>query len=405
MTDALKARDGKDVEDAIRWALAESKTLEIAGRGSKRNFGRPNQSDLTLDLSGLSGVTLYEPEELVLSAKAGTPIEEITQLLESKDQELSFEPPDYGPMLGMPAGAGSIGGVLATNLSGPRRIKAGAARDYFLGAISVSGRGETFKSGGRVVKNVTGYDTCKLLAGSFGTLAAMTEVTIKTLPKSETEVTVMLNGLEDAAAGAPMAAAMTSSCDISGAAHIPGHVAGRFEGLERGRAATLLRIEGVPPSVSHRKDVLTSLLKPFGASHILDEMPSRALWRGVRDVRAFAASDAGNDRPLWRVSTAPGSGPAFAAMMSPAAQLFYDWAGGLIWIAMPPSDDAGAGVVRQAVRSLGGHATLMRAPAAVRAKVDVFQPQEESVAALTRRVKDSFDPKGILNPGRMWAGV
>ena len=405
MTDILKARDGKDVEDAIRWALAESRTLEIAGRGSMRNFGRPSQSDLTLDLSGLSGVTLYEPEELVLSAKAGTPIEEIKRLLDSKDQELSFEPPDYGPVLGMPAGAGSIGGVLATNLSGPRRVKAGAARDFFLGASAVSGRAETFKSGGRVVKNVTGYDLCKLLAGSFGTLAAMTEVTIKTLPKSETEVTVMLNGLEDAAAGAPMAVAMTSSCDISAAAHIPGHVAGRFEGLARGWAATLLRIEGVGPSVTHRRDVLATLLKPYGAPQVLDEKTSRALWRDIRDVRPFVATEGGHDRPLWRVSTAPGSGPAFAGMMSPAAQLFYDWAGGLIWIAMPPSDDAGAGVVRQAVQTLGGHATLVRAPAAMRAKLDVFQPQEEALAALTRRVKDSFDPKGILNPGRMWAGV
>ncbi len=182
MTDALKARDGKDVEDAVRWALAEGKTLEVAGRGSKRALGRPSQSDLTLDLSGLSGVTLYEPEELVLSARAGTPIAEIEALVASRGQQLAFEPMDYGPILGGPAGAGSLGGALAANLSGPRRIKAGAARDHFLGFSAVSGRGETFKSGGRVVKNVTGYDLCKVLAGSFGTLAAMTEVTIKVLP-------------------------------------------------------------------------------------------------------------------------------------------------------------------------------------------------------------------------------
>ena len=231
MTDALKARDAKDVEDAVRWALAEGKPLEIVGRGSKRTLGRPSQSDLTLDLSGLCGVTLYEPEELVLSAKAGTPLAEIEALVEQRGQQLAFEPMDYGPVLGGPRGAGSLGGALAANLSGPRRIKAGAARDHFLGFSAVSGRAETFKSGGRVVKNVTGYDLCKLLAGSFGTLAAMTEVTIKTLPRPETEATVLILGLDDVRANSAMSAAMASSCDVSGAAHLPAGVAGHLAGL------------------------------------------------------------------------------------------------------------------------------------------------------------------------------
>src|SRR5450432_212466 len=187
MADNLKPRDTSDVEAAVQWALADGKALELVGHGSKRAIGRPAQTDLTLDLSGLAGVTLYEPEELVLSAKAGTPLAEIEALIAKSNQELAFEPIDYGPLFGAPAGCGTIGGTLAANLSGPRRIKAGAARDHFLGFTAVSGRGEAFKSGGRVVKNVTGYDLCKLLAGSWGTLAAMTEVTIKTLPKAETE--------------------------------------------------------------------------------------------------------------------------------------------------------------------------------------------------------------------------
>ena len=166
MTDTLKPRDAKDVEDAVVWALAEGKTLEIAGQGSKRGIGRPSQSDITLDLSGLTGVTLYEPEELVLSARAGTPIAEIERLVADKNQELAFEPMDCGPLFDRASGAGTIGGVLAANLSGPRRIRAGAARDHFLGFSAVSGRGETFKSGGRVVKNVTGYDLSKLMARS-----------------------------------------------------------------------------------------------------------------------------------------------------------------------------------------------------------------------------------------------
>src|SRR3954447_461210 len=194
MTDLLKPRDAKDVEAAVQWALAEGKTLEFVGHGSKRGIGRAAQWDLTLDMSDMSGVTLYEPEELVLSAIAGTPIAEIEALLAKHNQELAFEPADYGPVFGGAPGAGTIGGTLGANLSGPRRIKAGAARDHFLGVTAVSGRGETFKSGGRVVKNVTGYDLCKLLAGSFGTLAVMTDVTIKTLPKSETEQTVAVIG-------------------------------------------------------------------------------------------------------------------------------------------------------------------------------------------------------------------
>src|SRR5215207_6362149 len=170
MTNTLKPRDASEVEAAVQWALAEGKTLEIAGRGSKRGIGRAAQWDMSLDLSDLSGVTLYEPEELVLSAKAGTPVAEIEAQLAANNQELAFEPMDYGPVFGSPPGGGTIGGVLAANLSGPRRIKAGAARDHFLGVTAISGRGEQFKSGGRVVKNVTGYDLCKLLAGSWGTL-------------------------------------------------------------------------------------------------------------------------------------------------------------------------------------------------------------------------------------------
>ena len=166
----------------MQWALGEGKALELVGHGSKQAIGRPAQTDATLDLSALTGITLYEPEELVLSAKAGTPIAEIEALVGAEGQQLAFEPMDYAAILGAAAGRGTIGGVLAANLSGPRRIKAGAARDHFLGCTAVSGRGETFKSGGRVVKNVTGYDLCKLMAGSWGTLAAMTEVTIKTLP-------------------------------------------------------------------------------------------------------------------------------------------------------------------------------------------------------------------------------
>jgi len=403
VTDAIKPRDGKEVEEAVKWALAHEKALEVAGHGSKRAIGRPSQTDLTLDLSGLCGVTLYEPEELVLSAKAGTPIAEIEALLDQHNQELAFEPLDYGPLLGATPNSGTIGGVLAANLAGPRRIKAGAARDHFLGVTAVTGRGDTIKSGGRVVKNVTGYDLCKIFAGSFGTLAVMTDVTIKVLPKAETEATVIVHGLDDAPAAAAMAAAMGSSFDVSGAAHLPDHVASRFDGLPDSRAATVLRLEGVMPSVAHRSKELAALMKSYGERTLLDEKESRAVWRSVRDVKAFASAD--TERPVWRISTAPSNGHKIAARITPAARIFYDWGGGLVWVAMPLANEPDARGVRAAVAEFGGHAVLIRAPVPVRAAVDVFQPQDKGVAALEKRVKESFDPRGVLNPGRMWAGV
>ena len=349
MADTVQPRDAKDVEAAVQWALAEGKTAEIVGHGSKRAIGRPAQTDLTLDLSALTGVTLYEPEELVLSAKAGTPLAEIQALLAANGQQLSFEPMNYA-------------GVLAANVSGPRRIKAGAARDHFLGFYAVSGRGETFKSGGRVVKNVTGYDLCKLMAGSWGTLAAMTEVTIKVLPRPETEQTLLVRGLEPARAIEAMTNAMGSSCDVSGAAHLPAGVAVRVEaGVIAADAVTALRLEGFSPSVAERKRMLEALMKPFGELATLEAPGSRALWTAVRDVAPFAADRSNRsarqgEQPLWRISTAPSRGAELAAMIASAAQaqMFYDWAGGLIWVVLGACDDAGAALVRRAVAAAGG---------------------------------------------------
>ena len=408
MADSLKPRDTNEVGQAIQWALAGGKALEIVGRGGKRAIGRAAQWDATLDLSALSGVTLYEPEELVLSAKAGTPLAEIETLVAASRQELAFEPMDYGPVLGVAPGTGTIGGTIAANLSGPRRIKAGAARDHFLGVTAVSGRGETFKSGGRVVKNVTGYDLCKLIAGSWGTLAAMTDVTIKTLPRAETEETVLMLRLDDASSGKAMMVATGSFADVSAAAHLPPAAASRIaETATAGGAVTAFRLEGVAPSVVQRKGVLQTVLAPFGSLGVLGVAASRSLWRAVRDLTPFAASGPVGQRDLWRLSTAPTRGSELGRALTEQAdaELLYDWAGGLLWAALPPAADAHAPLVRAAVAAVGGHATLIRAPAAVRAAVEVFTPEEHALAALTKRVRESFDPSRVLNPGRMWAGV
>ncbi len=410
MSDPLKPQNAQDVEVAVQAALADGRTLETIGHGAKRAIGRAAQWDATLDLSALDGITLYEPAELVLSAKAGTPIAEIEAQVAANNQQLAFEPMDCAALLGTEPGRGTLGGTLAANLAGPRRVKAGAARDHMLGFCGVSGRGETFKSGGRVVKNVTGYDLSKLMAGSWGTLAVLTDATIKVLPRPETEETLALFGHDAIDAGQAMRLATNSAGEISAAAHLPATAVGRLAvaSLASGdRSVTAIRLEGVPPSIAHRRELLRSILRPYGEIATLDEAHSRALWRAVRDVTPFAAAATGADRPVWRISTAPTRGPEVGTLLTASlgAEVLYDWAGGLLWALVPASEDAGATSVRKIVSAAGGHATLIRASAAVRATVDVFDPQNAAIATLTRRVKQGFDPKGILNPGRMYAGM
>jgi len=405
---AFKPETADRVVEAVAWAAAEGQPLEVFGRGSKRGFGRPVQAAHGIDLSGLTGITLYEPEELVLSARAGTPLAEIEAALTAECQQLDFEPGDLGPLLGAGTGQGSMGGMLACNLAGPRRIKAGAARDHFLGANAVSGRGEAFKCGGRVVKNVTGYDLCKLLAGSYGTLAILTDVTVKVMPAPERTRTVLLLGLDDTGARRAMTRALQSSHEVSGAAHLPAAIAARSAVsyiARAGGAVTVLRVEGPGPSVAYRCAALREDLADLAESEELHSMNSAALWRELRDVAPFVGQP---ERPVWRVSVPPQDGARLVAAVAQDldAEYFYDWGGGLVWLApLDAGEDAGAAKLHAALGVAGGHATLIRASTEVRAAVPVFQPQEPAKAALTERIKDGFDPKRVLNPGRMYAGV
>ncbi|MBZ8133507.1 FAD-binding protein [Afifella sp. IM 167] len=404
MAERLRPETDAGLLDVVAWAAAEEVPLEILGHGSKRGIGRPVQAEYTLDVSGLAGVTLYEPDELVLSAKAGTPLSEVEKLLRDANQELAFEPIDYAPLFGGEAGSGTLGGVYAANLAGPRRIKAGAARDHVLGLAAVSGRGEAFKSGGRVVKNVTGYDLSKGLAGSWGTLAVVTDLTFKVLPRAERVATVLVKGLSDEAAGQAMCATMGSALEVSGAAHLPAETVADF-GLGSD-AVTALRLEGFPTSVAYRSAALKKLTEPQGPVEVLDVPASEDLWKKIRDAAPFQ----GEERPLWRISVAPRAGAALMGALASEPETgrlrwFYDWSGGLVWLSVEDDiEDAGAMKIRSALAaSGGGHATLVRGPAALRTGVSPFQPQPEALAALSKRLKESFDPRGILNPGRMGA--
>jgi glycolate oxidase FAD binding subunit len=408
--DTLKVRDARDVEEAVRAAIASEQPLEIVGHGSKRLIGQPMATNALLDLSALNAVTAYEPNELIITVQAGAPLADVKSLIDSKNQQFAFEPIDTASLLGTP-NLGTIGGMIGAGLAGPRRIKAGGARDHLLGAHAVSGFGDSFKAGGRVVKNVTGYDLCKLLAGSWGTLAVMTEVTLKVMPRPESERTLLLRGLDDVAANRAMTAALGSPFDVSGAAHVPNSVfraaAGRPGDLgSRPEAVTLLRLEGITASAAHRAAALTRLLSPFGVAEILEDAASAAAWSSVRDVKPFAASGALGVWPVWRIVCPPASGGALGQALArdTGGDVIYDWAGGLIWAALPPKPDAQAGLVRARVNAVGGHATLLRASDEVRRNVDVFHPQPGGLAGLSERVRQGFDPKNILNRGRMIRG-
>jgi glycolate oxidase FAD binding subunit len=405
--DTLKVRDAADVEAVVRAAVAGDQPLEIIGHGSKRRIGQVMATNAVLDLSALSAVKSYEPNELIITVQAAAPLSDVMSLIDSKNQQFAFEPMNTAPLLGTPV-LGTVGGMIGAGLAGPRRIKAGGVRDHLLGAHAVSGFGDSFKTGGKVVKNVTGYDLSKLLTASWGTLAIMTEATLKVMPRAENERTLVLHGLDDGTANRAMTAALASPFDVSAAAHVPpSPLRGEVPGLGRlalpRTAATLIRLEGTAASVSHRAASLTKLLEPFGTAEIVEDRLSAGAWEAVRDVTPFAASGALGAWPIWRIVCPPASGSALGERLAreSGGEVIYDWGGGLIWAALPPKRDAQAALVRERTGAVGGHATLLRASDEVRRDVDVFHPQPNGLAALEERVRAGFDPKGILNRGRM----
>ena len=394
--------DLAELRDAVADALRAQEPVEIVGGASKRALGRPLQAPHLLDLSLLGGIRDYAPSELVLTAGAATPLAEIERALAECAQMLAFEPPDWRALLGG-GGEPTLGGALACNLSGPRRIKAGAARDHFLGFRGVSGRGEAFKAGGKVVKNVTGYDLCKLMAGSYGTLAALEEVTVKVLPRPERVETVLFSDIAPASAVRLMNAALGSPHEVSGASYLPAGIAG----LRAGRVA--LRIEGPAPSVAARRDSLLQEHRGAGTEEVLGDPESAALWQAIGEVASLLEP---GERAVWRISVAPARGAELGEALARAlgATWLLDWGGGLVWAAVPETgprslNDAGADAIRREIRGHDGggtgHATLVKASAALRRAVAVFGPPPPALAALSRRVKEAFDPAHILNPGRM----
>jgi len=361
--------------------------LRIRGGGT-RDVGAPVVGDL-LDTSALSGVTLYEPGALTMVAQAGTPLVEIEAQLAAENQRLAFEPGDWRDLLDT-NGTPTIGGVVAANVSGPRRVQTGACRDHMLGVRFVDGAGVVVKNGGRVMKNVTGYDLVKVMTGAWGTLGVLTEVSFKVLARPETEISLCGRGLDASAAIVALSQALGSPYDVTGAAH-----AG--PGVLEPDAVTLVRIEGLERSVSYRAKALRDgVLKGF---ECLDAAQSAKTWRAVRDVSGFAG--AGH---VWRVSVKPSDGPRVSHRFAEAGhahRALFDWGGGLVWLHVREGSENQSSDLREIVTDLGGHATLIKADASLRGSVPVFQPENPIVAQLSAQLRARFDPRGILNPGLM----
>ena len=363
-------------EDALAEAVRDAPgPLSIQGGGT-RGAGGVGEVLSTL---GLTGITLYEPAALTLVVKAGTPVADVEAALAKENQRLAFEPMDHRPLLGT-QGTPTIGGAIAANVSGPRRIAVGAARDFMLGVRFVDGSGTVVKNGGRVMKNVTGYDLVKLMTGSYGTLGVLTEVSLKVLPDVDDAATVTLSGLDDTRAVEAMAVALGSPFEVTGAAHDPQ------------TQATRLRLEGCENSVAYRSGRLEELLAPFGAAEVvIGKAETAEIWAAIRDLADFADRDG----DVWRLSVKPSDAPALVARAGAKAAR-YDWGGGLVWLLT----EAGADL-RGQLGAFGGHATLIRAASATRAALPVFHPEPGPVAALSAGLRARFDPRGLLNPGLM----
>ena len=392
MTDIVPTQAEAAIAATIGSASRAREPLLIQGNGTKSGMLRPVQASHVVSTASMTGITLYSPSELIISARAGTPIEEIEAALAEKGQQLTAEPPDLYRIFGSNGKPQTIGGITATNLSGPRRVAWGAMRDHVMGIRAVSGRGEIIHSGGRVLKNVTGLDLCKLFTGSHGTLAVITEVTLKVLPAAETSATLVLPGLDARAGVAALSAALGSPYGVSGAAWLPA-----LQGFAG--PVALVRIEDFAASVVYRTEKLRGELGIPNAE-ILDVSASKALWAAVRDVAPLPSAEA-----VWRVSVRPSAGPDVLAAVAPAGiGGFLDWGGGLVWLAGPASEHAHR-QVEAAARAAGGTWMLLRAPDTLRTAVDVVPPEVPALAAITRRMKASLDPVGILNPGRLYAGL
>ena len=400
----LKPEGEEAIAEAIKHCYKKNIPLEISGLGSKKNIGKNFQSQKTLDLSNYSGIIKYEPEELYIKVKSGTSIKEIKEELDKKNQQLAFEPNDFGFLFEGKSNEGTIGGVLSSNFAGPRRFKVGSARDHILGFKGVNGKGEIIKSGGTVVKNVTGYDLSKIITGSFGTLSVFTEISVKVLPKADLAKTLVIENPHLKKGLDYLNVALGSSTDPSGGVFYPEYFRNQFtfNDLTTEGPITAIRIEGSKLSVDER---INQLLEELNVSSkeisILDSTQSNIFWENTRSLKVFT----GLKSNLLRVIVPASEVFDLINKLKPYnIKYFVDWGGNLVWLQLDEINWNSIKEIRSLVKNLGGYLTIIKAEASLKASIDIFTIDEVKYR-ISEKIKKSFDPKRILNPGKMYTGI
>ena len=401
-----------EVSNFIKKFYKSNVPIELIGSGSKRKIGKPLQCSKTLSLTKLNGIIEYLPEELYIKVKACTSIQQIEEELKKNKQQLAFEPIDFGYLFNGKSNYGTAAGQVACNISGSRRFKVGSVRDHVLGFRGVNGKGEIIKSGGNVVKNVTGYDLSKLVCGSYGTLIALTEITFKVLPAPEASKTLIIHDKKIEPATFLLEQAISSSNDISGAAFfpiepkVPGCVMNiektfKLNDLKYGGSLTAIRIEGSKKSINLRIQNLIDELKivNFDIS-ILDTYQSEIFWNKVKSLEFFSSSK----NNILRIVIPPSECVQLVYQLSNKFKYYLDWGGALMWMEAFELSEEMFESIRKKVVKLGGYVVMIKNSDYLPYVEDVFTTNRDRFN-ISQNIKKSFDPKRILNPGKMYTGI
>jgi len=411
-SDLIYPESEKEVSDLIKKFYKSNIPVEIIGLGSKRNIGKPLQCAKTLSLFKLNGIIEYFPEELYIKVKAGTRMSEIEDILEKNKQQLAFEPIDFGYLFLGKSNYGSAAGQIACNISGPRRFKVGSARDHVLGFRAVNGRGEIIKSGGTVVKNVTGYDLSKLICSSYGTLAALTEITFKVLPAAEESKTLAIHNLGIDDAPEYLDQAISSSADVSGAVFLPIHPVCndcemsvektfKLNDLKNLGSLTALRIEGTKKSVNKRMESLKLFLNVNEKNtSTLDTFQSKIFWKKIKNLELFSATK----NNIFRIVIPPSECAKLIYELPNKFKYFVDWGGALIWMEACELSEGKFNSIRKKVLKHNGYISMIKYSDYLPYVEDVFTINNARFN-ISQDIKKSFDPKRILNPGKMYTGI
>ena len=411
-SDTLYPKKEKEVAEIIKKFHKTNTPVEIIGSGSKKKIGKLLQCAKTLNLSKLSGIIEYLPGELYIKVKSGTSIDEIENELKKNNQQLAFEPIDFGYLFLGKSDYGTAAGQVSCNLSGPRRFKVGSVRDHILGFKAVNGRGEIIKSGGTVVKNVTGYDLSKLICGSYGTLCALTEITFKVLPAPEESATLVIHNLDINMAPNYLQKAISSTYDISGASFLPTDPVCnkcqmdikktfKLNDLKEEGSITAIRIEGSKKSVNQRIENLNKELNTSGLSiSVLETLQSEIFWKKIKNLEFFSKTK----NNILRIVIPPSFCTQLAYQLPKNFKYFLDWGGALIWVEACELTEQMFNAVRKKVVKYGGYVSMIKNSDYLPYVEDVFTIDRNRFS-ISESIKKSFDPKRILNPGKMYTGI